>query len=188
MSEVIRVMDDIDFAADPVEDLEVRLASLQAAGHRVVPVRYSGQTAWIILRYDDLAETFLNEQQLPAAPFYERMAMPAQGRTLLAMKGEQHRLNRALVAGAPQPAPIRRCVESLLIPTANRLIDAFAAPGPLDLVAAYTHPYPFRIISGMLGIPVSDERHLLELTNLLFKFPTEPERALAARAEISAYL
>jgi cytochrome P450 len=179
---------DIDFGADAAPDLEQRLTELVEAGHRVVPVRYLGQIAWAILRHEDVAAIFANEAEVPAAASYERVAMPSMGRTLLAMRGEQHRVNRALVTGVLAPAAIRRRVESLLAPIANRLIDEISAPGPVDLVAAFTKRYPFNVISGMLGIDIDDEARLTRWVDLLFVYPTDPERALQARAEITAFL
>lgn len=188
MIPITPVMPEFDLGYDPMPDLEQRLAALQEEGHRVVPVRYLGGIAWVILRFDDVSAIFLDDDQVPAAAAYERSAMPAQGRTLLAMRGQQHRVNRALVAGVLQPAAVRRHVETLLVPIANRLIDQLTTPGPVDIVSAFTKRYPFNVISGLLGIPLDAEEQLLEWVNLLFLYPTEPERAVRARTEISAFL
>ena len=179
---------DVNFGLDPLENLYDVIAELRDAGHRVVPVNYIGGIAWLILRYDDVDAAFADEANLPAAPAYERHSVPAQGRTLLAMQGEEHRINRALVSGPFQPGAIRRLASSLLVPVANRLIDALPTSGTVDLVPAYTHAYPFTVISELVGIPANDRDDFMRLILLLFRYPWEPERALEARGLVTDYL
>jgi cytochrome P450 len=181
-------MPEIDFGLDPLADLYDRLAALREAGHRVVPVRYIGQAAWLVLRYDDETETFADEKRLPAAAAYERTGMPAMGRILMAMRGEQHRINRALAGGALLPGAIRRATEKLLVPVANGLIDQFGERRALDLVAAYTERYPFNIISRLLGVPIEDEARIVGWLGRLIRYQWDPEAALQARADFDAYL
>jgi len=50
-------MPEVDFGADPLEDLYERIAVLRDQGSRVVPVRYIGETAWLVLRYGDVTTT-----------------------------------------------------------------------------------------------------------------------------------
>ena len=97
----------IDFGRDEVPDLEVQLAVLQAQGKRVVPVRYLGATAWLIVRHEDVGRAFRDPKQFPAAAANLRYSLPVQGRTLLCMEGEEHRIHRALVAEAFQPQAVR---------------------------------------------------------------------------------
>jgi len=181
-------MPEVNFGLDPLEDLYDRMAELHAGGHRVVPVRYIDGIAWLILRHDDLSEAFSDDAKLPAAPGYERIAQPSMGRNIQCMKGEEHRINRALVAGAFQPAVIRRLAGELLVPLANDLIDGFRGRNEIDLVPEYTHRYPFSIISHMLGIPIADEKQVMEWVYGVLRFPWEPELALKARRDLDAYL
>jgi cytochrome P450 len=184
------VMPEVDFGADPLEDLYERLAQLRAAGHRVVPVRYIGETAWLVLRHRDVTEAFADEARLPAAAAYERTAVPAMGRILMAMRGERHRVSRALAGGGMLPGAIRRATERLLVPVAHALIDRLAGREgrPVDLVEAYTKPYPVTIISRLLGVPVADQNQIIDWLAQLIRLQWEPERALAARAALDAYL
>ncbi len=179
---------DVDFGIDPLPDFHARMAELIEAGERVVPVRFLGQTGWIILRHDDVTAVYRNESGLPAGPAYRRHSEPAQGKTLLCMEGDEHRVNRLLVSGAFHPGAVRRHIESLLVPLANELIDGLAGQTPLDLVQAYTHRYPFKVITGMLGVPVEDEPALHGWLQGLFLYPWDPQAALAARDAITAYL
>jgi cytochrome P450 len=188
MGSVAPVMPEVDFGADPLEDLYERIVMLRERGARVVPVRYIGETAWLVLRYDDVTRTFADEKQLPAAAAYEKTGMPAMGRILMAMRGEQHRVNRALAGGALLPGAIRRATERLLVPVANALIDAFGDRRELDLVESYTERYPFNIISGLLGVPVADEARIGGWLSRLIRLQWDREGALTARAEFDAYL
>lgn len=188
MTDVAPLMPEVNFGTDPLVDLYDRMARLHAEGHRVVPVRYIDGIAWLILKYDDLSEAFGDDVKLPSAPGYERISMPSMGRTMQTMKGEEHRINRALVAGAFQPAVIRRMAGELLVPLANGIIDGFRGRDRLDLVPEYTHRYPFSVISHMLGIPIPDEKQVMEWVYGVLRFPWEPEKALKARKDLDAYL
>ena len=183
-----RVFPEIDFATDPLPDFHERMAVLREAGHRVVPVNYLGETGWVILRHADVTALYRNETGVPAAAAYRRHSEPAQGKTLLCMEGDEHRVNRLLVSGAFHPAAIRRCIDTLLRPLADELIDSLAGHTGVDLVAAYTHRYPFKVITGLLGIPVEDEPVLHQWLDGLFQYPWNPQAALDARAAITAYL
>ncbi len=188
MGNVAPVMPEVDFGADPLEDLYERIAALRALGRAVVPVRYIGETAWLILGHADVTEIFADEKRLPAAAAYERTGMPAMGRILTAMRGEQHRVNRALAGGSLLPGAIRRATETLLVPLANALIDAFGERRELDLVEAYAKRYPFNVISRLLGIPTQDEARLDGWLTQIIRYQWNPEGALAARAALDAYL
>lgn len=179
---------DIDFGRDPLPDLEARLAALTAQGARVVPVRYLGGTAWLMLRHEDVGRAFRDPEHFPAAAANLRYSLPVQGRTLLCMEGEEHRIHRALVAEAFQPKAVQQQVGTLLRPLANELIDAFGARRELDLVAEYCHPYPLRVITRLLGIPAANEPQLFAWVRGLFDYPFHPEAALRAREEVNAFL
>ena len=182
------VLPEIDFGRDALPDLETRLAALIAAGERVVPVRYLGGTAWLILRHEDVGRAFRDPRQFPAAAANLRYSLPVQGRTLLCMEGEEHRINRALVADAFQPRAVQALLGALLRPLAHELIDAFGARRELDLVAEYCHRYPLRVIARLLGIPAADEDQLFAWVRGLFDYPFNPQAALRARDEVNAFL
>ncbi len=178
----------IDFGRDEVPDLDALVAGLQDAGERVVPVRYLGGTAWLILRHEDVGRAFRDNTRFPASAANRRYSLPVQGRTLLCMDGEEHRIHRALVAEAFQPKAVQAHAGSLLRPLANQLIDAFGARRELDLVAAYCHRYPLQVITRLLGIPAADEEQLFVWVRGLFDYPFNPAAALKARDEVNAFL
>ncbi len=182
------VLPAIDFGRDPLPDLEAQLAVLVAAGERVVPVRYLGGTAWLILRHEDVGRAFRDPRQFPAAAANLRYSLPVQGRTLLCMEGEEHRISRALVADAFQPRAVQALLGTVLRPLAHELIDAFGTRRELDLVAEYCHRYPLRVIARLLGIPAADEEQLFAWVRGLFDYPFNPPAALKARDEVNAFL
>jgi cytochrome P450 len=185
---VDHVLPDIDFGRDSLPQLEAQLAALIAAGERVVPVRYLGGTAWLILRHEDVGRAFRDPRQFPAAAANLRYSLPVQGRTLLCMEGEEHRIHRALVADAFQPRAVQALLGAVLRPLAHELIDGFGARRELDLVAAYCHRYPLRVIARLLGIPAADEEQLFAWVRGLFDYPFNPQAALTARDEVNAFL
>jgi cytochrome P450 len=182
------VFPEIDFGRDDVPDLDARMAQLQQSGQRVVPVRYLGQTAWLLLRHEDVMRAFRDDAHFPASAAHRRYALPVQGRNLLCMDGEEHRVHRALVAAAFEPRVIRERTGTLLRPLAHELIDAFGTRRELDLVREYCHRYPLRVITELLGIPRDDEAQLLEWVQGLFDYPFHPQQALAAAAQVDAFL
>ena len=182
------VLPAIDFGRDALPQLEAQLAALIAAGERVVPVRYLGGTAWLILRHEDVGRAFRDPRQFPAAAANLRYSLPVQGRTLLCMEGEEHRIHRALVADAFQPRAVQALLGAVLRPLAHELIDGFGARRELDLVAAYCHRYPLRVIARLLGIPAADEEQLFAWVRGLFDYPFNPQAALTARDEVNAFL
>jgi cytochrome P450 len=182
------VFPDIDFAIDEVPDFHERMRELREAGQRVVPVRYLGEIAWALLRYEDVAAAYADDTTLPAAAAYRRHSEPVQGRTLLAMEGNEHRVNRLLVSRAFNPPAIRQLAEDVLVPLANEIVDGLQPGKQFDLVDAYMHRYPFSVITRMLGIPMEDQQQLVEWVDGLFAFPWDPELARRASRDFTAYL
>jgi len=178
----------LDFGRDEIPDLDAWMERLRLRGERVVPVRYLGATAWLLLRHEDVARAFRDASHFPAAAAHRRYSLPVQGRTLLCMEGEEHRLHRALVAQSFEPRAIRARTATLLRPLAHELIDAFGARRELDLVAEYCHRYPLRVITRLLGVPPDNEPQLLDWVQGLFDYPFDREHALAAAAEVERFL
>ena len=178
----------LDFGRDAIADLDELMASLQSQGRRVVPVRYLGATAWLLLRHEDVARAFRDNRHFPASAAHRRYSLPVQGRTLLCMDGEEHRIHRALVADAFQPQAVRARIASLLKPLAHELIDAFGSRRELDLVAEFCHRYPLRVITRLLGIPLGNEPQLFEWVQGLFDYPFDPAHALKSADEIGRFL
>ncbi len=149
-----------------------------------------------VLDYDTIAEligdTRLDSQD---ASVYERMGGPpsllrfADQGLLVAMRGEQHqRLKQVLKAGfrvrhvAGQQDNMRELASSL----ADQSLD-----DPCDFVAAFSSPFPMRVLCRLIGIPAEDvglfsaaatELHLLASAPLDPHFP-RVEAALRTLAD-----
>lgn len=181
------VYPDIDFGTADVPDLEALMADLQAQGKRVVKIRYIGESAWLILRHKELYDAFMDSAHFPCSAAHLRHSSPVMGKSILCLDGDEHRIKRSLVAGAFLPSKVRGYTELLLRPIANRLIDGFAGRKELDLVAEYTRRLPVLVITGLLGVPAGNERKLIEWIEGLFSYPWNPQLALKARDEVTAF-
>lgn len=181
------LMSGTDFAYDELPDLHERLDVLRAVGP-VVPVTYHGETVWLITRYQELKQAFSDEEHFASKAAYTVHSEPSMGKTLQTMSGQQHRVNRTLVSKPFFPKQIRDAVESVIAPIADELLDRLNGREEVDLVEAFTRPYPFSVIARMLGIPVHDEGKLLEWALKLIDYPWDPEGALRARSEFAEYM
>lgn len=188
MTEVLPpLLPDVDFAYDALPQLHQVLDQLRPHGS-VVPVIYHRQPAWLILGYEQLRQAFSDEEHFECARAYRIHSEPSMGKTIQTMSGEQHRINRALVSRPFFPRQIRDLVEPLLASQARLLLDEIQGQECVDLVQAFTRPYPFKIITRMLGIPIHDDEQCLSWALKIIDYPWDPEGALQAKAEFDAYL
>ena len=194
MNRIEPVMPEIDFAVDPLADLDERMAYLKASGERVVPVHWKGEIGWLVLRYDDVIKLLPDEKKIPAAPEYIRN-WDTQGPTLLKLSGQNHKINREIVSKPFSAGQIRAAIESMLVPIANRVIDDIGDRREIDLIETFSHRYPFLVIAQILGIPVDNEQEqeLRELVSDVVQgaqgdIETRRQIALDARARLNAYL
>jgi cytochrome P450 len=178
---------EIDFAWNEVPNLHDLLEEARQRGP-VVTVRYHDKPAYLVLSNEAVAEGLSDEEAFPSPAFYTEWAQPTMGRTLQCMSGDEHRRTRMLVNSAFRPSVMKRSVESLLAPLAHQLIDDFAGKGSVELIEGFTHRYPATIIMRMLGLPLHDEERVLRWALDLINYPWQPEEALRASREFTAYL
>jgi cytochrome P450 len=178
---------EIDFAMDEVPELHDVLRDLRER-HAVAPVQYHGAIAYLITRFDDLQKAMSDDVTFPSAAAYSRHSLPSMGKTLQCMEGQEHRRNRALVSKAFRPRLMTEFVEAFLTPVAHDLIDSFAARGEADLVADYTTRYAFTVITRLLDFPPTDFEQLKAWGDGLIDFPWDPDGAIKAREEFTAYM
>lgn len=177
----------VDFGLDEVPNLEQLIDTTRAAGP-VVRVKYIGEPVWLINAYAELRQAFSDEVHFAAQAAYKIHSEPSMGKTMQTMAGEEHRVNRALVSRPFFPKQVRALVESLLEPQAQLLLDAFKGQAQINLVDAYTRPYPFKIITRMLGIPIHDDEKFLHWAIKIIDFPWDPEGAVQAKNEFDSYM
>lgn len=181
------LMPEVDFAYDALPDLHRRLDVLRQTGP-VVRVKYLGQPVWLILGYNELASAFDDVAHFDAADGYKLIAGPSMGRTLQTMSGAEHRANKALVTSPFLPGKARAYIEGIIEPIANELLDRIEGQDEVEFIEAFTRPYPFKIITHLLGIPVADEPLFLHWAVKLIDFPWDPEGALAAKQGFTDYM
>ncbi|MEU3876146.1 MULTISPECIES: cytochrome P450 [Streptomyces] len=153
-----------------------------------------GRPAWLVTRYDDvrraLADPRLSLDRRNALPgSYSGLSLPpALDANLLNMDPPDHTRLRRLVVKAFTPAR----VEALRAPVrrlAGDLLDAVAADGRADLMAAYAGPLPIAVICDLLGVPQRDRRDFREWTDaLIAPDPGQPHRAKEAVGSLMRFV
>jgi len=180
---------DFDFARERPrgEELHRLLARLRARGP-VARVRFGGQPAWIVLRHAELARAFRDGRRFPPGAAYRATTEPVVGRSFISMDGEEHRVFRRLATPAFHSAAVARLEETGLGELANELVGQLAGSAEVDLVAAFTHRLPIRMISRLLGLPRGDEERFAGWAVGLLSFPFDPELARRSSREFTEYL
>lgn len=181
------LMPEIDFAYDDLPNLHDVLDELRKSGP-VVPVKFHGQSVWLILSHAELSQAFMDNVHFDPAPGYlERTEVP-MGRTLLGLSGEEYRRTRAMVTAPFMPARVREYVEPLIEPIIHELLDRIEGQDEVEFVSAFTRPFPFTVITRLLSIPVVDEALFLRWAVKLIDHPWDPEGAMEAKAGFDAYM
>ena len=138
-------------------------AAVRGAGPVHEVTLADGHTAWLVVGHEE-ARAALNDPRLSkdmhaalagsGGVVAEGLPGPALARHMLAVDPPDHtRLRRMAMPafrrhrGEGLEARVRSIVDALLGDLAR------AGDGPVDLVAAYAFPLPFRVISELLGIP-----------------------------------
>jgi|SRR5579883_1507056 len=178
---------DVDFSENLAPDHYERMAALHARGERSARVKLFGQPSVLVVGHRELSDMLGDDSSLPAKAAYQRASGATLGHNLLTMAGDEHRITRALVAAAFQPAAIRQLASSLLIPIAHEIVDGFSGRQEADLAQDYAHRYSFAVITRMIGVPVEDEIMFLDWLRLMFRYMYEPEAATAAGNALADY-
>ena len=181
------LMPQVDFAYDEVTDLHELLDQLRVHGP-VVRVKYLGAPVWAILDHAELNQAFTDLEHFDPCDGYRVISAPSMGMTMQTQTGEAHRVARASVAAPFLPASVRGYVERLIEPIAHELMDRIEGQREVEFVQGFSRPYPFTVITRLLGIPVSDETMFLEWAVKLIDFPWDPEGAVKAKAQFDAYM
>jgi len=156
------------------------------------------QSGWLVSRYDDVVmvlkdERFTTERakaltpekaaKLPWIP----KAFKTLERNMLSVDAADHTRLRGLVHKAFTPQMIetmRMRIQSLT----DRLLDAVAAKGRMDLIRDYALPLPTTIIAEMLGVPAGDRHRFHRWSNTLMSVSTSTWGKLRAIPSVMAFL
>ncbi|MET7303381.1 cytochrome P450 [Embleya sp. NPDC005575] len=176
-----------DFAFDDIPNLHEVIAAARARKpYAIVP--FLGTRAVLFLTHDLVTAAFKDEESFPASAIYAATTEPVLGHTIQCMRGAEHRVNRKLVVPAFRRKVVTDQVEAILEPLAHELVDRFEARGEADLVTEFTHGYPVRVITRLLGLPMDDEERFRRWAVDLFHFPMAPEAAERASREFTEYV
>ena len=178
---------EIDFASDAVPNLYELLADIRAK-ERMATIRWFGQPATLFTHYDDVITGLRDDDVFPAGVAYRRLVENVQGRTMMTMSGEEHRLHRSLVNAAFTRSTSRDLRGSTIDPLAHRLVDAFASRAEADLVADFTRHFSFEIIIAILGLPQADIDEVHRWVHDIFNSGLDLPGAQRAAEELSAFV
>jgi pimeloyl-[acyl-carrier protein] synthase len=161
------------------------------------PVHQSPAGMWVLSRYDDVAVA-LRDPRFGRRGFQElisaRFGQAGFGPSMLLQDPPDHTRLRTLVSKAFTP----RAVEGLrgqIQQMVDRLLDAVADGGEMDLIADLAYPLPAGVICEMLGVPAGDRDRFRQWSNDIARsfdaipFPDSEviARANAAGRAIGAY-
>jgi pulcherriminic acid synthase len=117
---------------------------------------------WILSRYQDVVAAFQNNEGFDRATYkpdglYRFGSEHVFGPNILEYgNSPRHRFLRNVVAGQFVGARLEAFLP-IIEEIAQELIERFAATGEVELVQQFTHQFPIRVISNMLGLPRKDE-------------------------------
>jgi len=178
---------DFDFPNQDAPQLHEMLEETRGEGP-IVPIRFHEEVAYLITGYEELREAFSDEVHFASKAFYRKSAEPSMGRNMQSLSGDAHRINRALVSRSFLPRRVLGYIEGPITEEATRRVEALATDTEVDLVEQFARPFPFSVITRLLGLPVEDEPHFLTWALKIIDWPWDPTGAIRARDEFTEYL
>jgi len=152
-----------------------------------------GRGFWSLTRYDDV---------LGASKDHETFSSAVGGTSLMDLTPEQVESRMSMLdADPPRHTRLRNIVNKAFTPRSvnayegriremfRELIDVAFAEPELDFVDAVAVELPMRILCELMGVPLADRRHLVELGNRMLG-NTDPDQAgefVAGQADLSRY-
>jgi cytochrome P450 len=111
--------------------------------------------------------------------------------SMINMDAPRHTKLRLIVNRGFTPRMVARAEETVRV-KARRIVDAISEKGECDFVSEVAAALPLEIICDMMGIPSSDYRRILELTNSILgvgdpEYATTIEDLMAAGLELATY-
>ena len=109
----------------------------------------------------------------------------SNARLLVSLDDPDHRVQRALVAQAFNPASINSLADQVMRPIVAELIGALAAQGnEADLVSQLCFPFPVQVIASLLGLPRRDHARFQSWTTDIVGHLHDPDKGVRALAEL----
>ncbi|WP_394832463.1 cytochrome P450 [Pendulispora rubella] len=124
------------------------------------PVAFDEQAGlWAVYRHADVTAILGDHQNFPTSTIEEGVLPAPEWRRLFSINAfdpPHHTRLRNLALRAFTPAAVAR-LQDHITTIVDRLIDAVAGTGQLDLVADIAGPLPTIVIAEMLGVPAEDQ-------------------------------
>ncbi|QWG19965.1 cytochrome P450 [Bradyrhizobium sediminis] len=143
------------------------------------PIKRMPNGSWFLTRYDDLVSAykstrvFSSDKKKEFLPKYGDSLLYEHHTTSLVFNDPPaHTRVRRLIMGALSPRAIAS-MEPDLIALVNRLLDAMAAKGSVDLIDDFASAIPIEVIGNLLDVP-QDERGPLREWSLAILGALEP--------------
>ena len=180
---------DVDFMLDEFSGpvLHDVLREARNAGP-VVQARFAGMDAWLITRYDTLRTFFGDHEQFPGGVGYQFSTRPHIGSTFIDLDGAEHDTVRRLATPAFRSRAVTRFVDTDLTPLVHEVLDRWSDAGTGDLARELAQVLPFWSISRKLGLPIGSEERQRGWALAMLDYPSNPDAALAAAAEVTEFL
>ena len=179
-----------DFAFDEMEGekLHVLLRELRERGP-IQPARFMGLPCYVITQDEALGAAFRDDYSFPGHRMYQAAFEPAIGPSFISDSDPSSHLRyRKLATPAFRSRAVSRYAQTGLAALANELLDALDGREEFDLVKEFTSRFPYLVITRLLGLPREREHEFHAWALALLTFREDPERALDARRELSAFL
>jgi cytochrome P450 len=130
------------------------------------PVKRLPNGSWFLTRYDDLVtaykstKLFSSDKRREFAPKYGDSLLYEHHTTSLVFNDPPaHTRVRRLIMGALSPRAIAE-MEPDLIALVDRLLDALAAKGSVELIADFASAIPVQVIGNLLDMPMEEREPL----------------------------
>ncbi|MCP4908806.1 MAG: cytochrome P450 [bacterium] len=185
-----RDLSKVDLGLDdlPGDELHEVLRAYRSEGP-VQPTLFQGFPAFVISGYDALLEAFLDAKRFPPHLMYRSSLEPAIGESFISMpERERHLLYRKLATPAFRSRAVASYEKEGLAALAHEVLDGLSGRDEVDLMADFAARFPYLVITRLLGLPRSQEEEFHGWALALLRFREEPERALQAEKEFTAYL
>ena len=141
------------------------------------PVQEHPMGFWFVTRHAEVstmlrdARLSVADHNLAASPMrdqYEQLIADAPVKLVTMMDSDppDHTRLRSLVGKVFTPRSIA-ALEPMVTQHVDEALDRIADAGSVNLIDAFAFPLPFAVISAMLGMPDTDHKRVLELTETL---------------------
>jgi cytochrome P450 PksS len=149
----------------------------------------TGQAAWLVTRYDDVAGLLKDgrfakdrrnaqDAKGPTGNAWVPGALKALERNMLDQDAPDHTRLRALVHKAFTPRRIEQ-LRARIQTLCDELLDAVQAGGRIELIHDYALPLPITIIAEMLGVPLRDRGRFHAWSSRIVSIATPRDGLLA---------